>query len=424
MVIDKKRILYTFLLVFTTASVFSQHGGGGEDRITAVSVLGLKRTKPLVAEQRLKKFLGAEVSSLDLNEVRALILDTGILEPVSVEIEEDPQGGGKLLAVEVHEKWAIIPLPVFFIDSGGNIMAGGAFMDTNAFGLNDKLILGGLYRSSGWTAMGMYAFTPERDYMPGLSVAGLYSRTERKDTDQKNNEIRRFDLDSLSASLSISYPHWEIITPSVRVSYNMKRIRDQVFLPVPPFILPPFCEKRKAQTIDLSPGLSLRKSYWDGYLSSEKSLELQYTAAIGIDYPSSHSVSLKGTLEQAIIPGFKIGLRTGLRYDPEATFLFESSPSAAVNILPGSFSARSYAGLSAELEKYIYKFSIGTLSILASYQVVWSEGPILGIEFDHGAAAALRFYLSRLAFPALGIGAAYNVSAQKLFMNFSLGMSF
>jgi hypothetical protein len=423
MAAKKKKVLYIFLLVFT-ASVFSQQGDSGEDRITAVSILGLKRTRPFVVEQRFKKFLGTEASSLDLNEVRALILDTGILEPVSVQIEEDPQGGGKLLAVEVHEKWAIIPLPVFFIDSGGNIMAGGAFMDTNAFGLNDKLILGGLYHSGGWTAMGIYTFTPDRDHIPGFSAAGFYSRRERKDTDQKNNELRRFDLDSLSASLSVSYPHWELVTPSVQISYNMKRIRDYIFLPVYPFILPPFCEESKAQTIGLSPRLSLRKSYWDGYLSSEKSLELEYTAAIGIDYPSSHSASLRGSFEQTIIPGFKAGLRTELRYDPEATMLFESSPPAAVNILPGSFSARSYAGISAELEKYLYKFSLGTLSILASYQVVWSEGPVLGIEFDHGAAAALRFYLSRLAFPAVGMGAAYNVSARKLFMNFSLGMSF
>ncbi|MDR3166878.1 MAG: hypothetical protein LBT93_02955, partial [Treponema sp.] len=93
-------------------------------------------------------------------------------------------------------------------------------------------------------------------------------------------------------------------------------------------------------------------------------------------------------------------------------------------ILPRFFSARQYGGVSLGLEKYLFKISAGTLSILASYQGGYSQGEILGYQFDHGLAGALSGYLSKLALPALGLGAAYNLSARFFQASFSMGMSF
>jgi hypothetical protein len=76
------------------------------------------------------------------------------------------------------------------------------------------------------------------------------------------------------------------------------------------------------------------------------------------------------------------------------------------------------------LEKYLLRTSIGTLSLLGSWQVVFSHGSILGDQFDQGPAGALSFYMSRLAIPALSIGAAYNTGAGRFRGSFSLGVSF
>jgi hypothetical protein len=145
----------------------------------------------------------------------------------------------------------------------------------------------------------------------------------------------------------------------------------------------------------------------------------------GIDGPSFNELRLRGAYQQPIVPGFKFNLSGGLLCQPGVPPLFEGSPhSASVDILPNSFSARYYAGMSLGLEKYLFKIKAGTLSAQAAYQAVFSEGPILGSRFDHGVAGSVVFYLSRLAVPAMGLGLTYNVVAKYLQFSFSMGMRF
>ena len=117
--------------------------------------------------------------------------------------------------------------------------------------------------------------------------------------------------------------------------------------------------------------------------------------------------------------------RGGFVFSPEAPPLFESSPrSVEVGILPQSFSAQNFLGGSAGLEKCIFKRSFGTLSILSSYQVVYSKGPILGERFDYGVLGGIQFYLRKLAIPAVGLGISYNLAADYMQGAFNIGMSF
>jgi outer membrane protein assembly factor BamA len=386
------------------------------NEITAISIVGLKRTKPHVAERYVEKFLGRDAASLDLKEVEGAVLDTGILEPLVISIDDDPEGGGRLLQIELREKWSILPFPIFFAGSGG-IGGGAFFMDANAFGLNDKMILGGMYRRTGWMVMAMYINTPDRERVPGWSLRGSYAQEDRTDSDQNDKDIRRFSQESITAATGISYPLNDFFVPSLSLTYDGRLLRHSD----DPLRVP----GGDAHIISLSPELSLQRAVWDGYLSAQQSASLAYIYTIGIDYPSSHALSFRGVYERSLIPGFKLGLKTGVFYAPDVEALFEASPSAAqVNILPRNYTARNYAGGSFDIEKYLYKFSFGTLSLLASYQGVWSQGPILGQRFDHGVAGSLRFYLSKLAFPALGVGAAYNVEAKYFQIGLDVGMSF
>jgi hypothetical protein len=138
-----------------------------------------------------------------------------------------------------------------------------------------------------------------------------------------------------------------------------------------------------------------------------------------------HTLSLRGNYEISLIPGFKAGFRGGIHYSPEAPPLLESSASSVgFNILPSTFSAQHYAGAALGFEKYLYKFSQGTMAFLISYQAVYSYGPILEHEFDHGVTGALNCYLSRIAIPAMGIGVSYNVAAEEFTVGFNMGTSF
>jgi hypothetical protein len=358
-----------------------------------------------------------DAGSINTEDVYAAILATGILTPVEVFFADDPGGPGKILAAVVEEKWTFFPLPIV-IASQDTTSFGLALMDSNAFGLNDKLILAGMYSLTGsWTATAMYMATPDRDHGIGWQVMGFYSDKDRADPDQKNSVIRQFNMSSAGGGLGVNYSFNSFLTAGVSAGVQKHMLRetgDPVAMP-----------EQGLLVLGIVPSLSLRRSEWDGYFLSEQSVSVNYTFNIVFDAPSFHSVSLGGTFAKSIVPGFRVDIRTGVIYAPQTPALVESSPSAArVDILPATFSARNYAGISAGLEKHLFKFGFGTLSVAASYQALWSQGPILGHQFDHGPAGGVRLYLSRIALPAMGLGAAYNVRADVFQGTFTVGMSF
>ncbi|MDR1178065.1 MAG: hypothetical protein LBK64_04485, partial [Spirochaetaceae bacterium] len=420
MSISKSLSFAALFLAACSGFVFSQEAGmpettaletatlettspAAERVITRVVVDGLKRTKPHVARGFLQKFVGRDAASLDLDEVRAAVMDSGILEPLDVMIQDD--NGTGVLYVRVAEKWSIIPFP-FVMVSSGSIIGGGAFMDANAFGLNDKMILGGMYGNKGWMATAMYMNTPDREGIPGWNLAGFYGRSEREDQDQKETVFRRFTLNSVSAQAGISYAPSEPFTLAFNVSFNRRYLSDRGSALNPP--------GSDAMTTGFGPTLTVRDSSWDGYLLSERRLSAGYTYNLGIDTSSYHSGRISVNFQQSLLPGFRLLLRSTLLYEGGAGILFENSPSSVhINILPQDFSARSYAGFSGGLEKSLASFSAGVLSILAAWEGVVSEGPVLGRCWDQGVSAGVRFYLSRIAIPALGVGYAYNLSRNK-----------
>ncbi|MDR1931946.1 MAG: hypothetical protein LBQ57_03880 [Spirochaetales bacterium] len=408
-----RAVLLACILLNCGANVFAQTDAG---LVTEISISGLERTRDHVARYHLKKFIGREAAGLDFDEVKAAVLDTGMLEPLSVELEAKPGGEGYILKVTVEEKWAIIPLPMFNYSSD-SLTAGGIIVDTNAFGLGDTFAIGGTYMTEGWNVLALYEHKPSQDYVPGWEFGGLYSREERRDTNQKDEDIRRFKLDAIIASFGLSYALSDNLTASIAFLFQQGTLLDSG----DPLLAP----ADDARAMGLSPALSWEESSWDGYLLSRRNATLKYDWTAGIDFPSFYAVSLEAIYEKSLIPGFRLNLQSGIVYSPNATVFFEKDPSAAlVDILPDTFAARSYAGLSLGLEKYLYRFSWGTLSLLTAYQAVWSEGSILGEELDQGAAGFLRLYLSKIALPALGIGMAYNVSSGYRRMVISLGISF
>ena len=215
-------IFFFFALSFVRAESEGDDNGFQADRISSIEIAGLKRTRLSTAERPLRKFIGREVSQLDLDEVRAAILATEILEPLSVEID------GLVLSVVVREKWAIFPIPVVMGGSGGT-RGGLAFYDANAFGLNDKLFVAGFYHSDGWAASGGYIHASRGGRAPGWNTFASFSREERHDRDQNDEVLRRFDLDTISAFAGLNFPLLEnsnLLTASVLFSYSEKNLKN------------------------------------------------------------------------------------------------------------------------------------------------------------------------------------------------------
>ncbi|MDR1362891.1 MAG: hypothetical protein LBJ35_02415 [Spirochaetaceae bacterium] len=407
-------VICCFLFLHPAYAYPRENESGKSGVITELAVEGLKRTKLSIAESALNQFMGRNADALDLDAVYAAVLDTGVLEPVSIAVEDASDGEGKILSVNVREKWSIFPVPVFFINSG-QISGGVFFADTNAFGLNDKFFFGGMYSAEGWMLTSGYVHSGGEN-IPGWMLTGSFAQSERRDSGPTDEDLRRFNVDSISASAGLSYPLSRVNT-SLKFSYQQMTLRETES--------PLEAPESGARVFGVGAGVSFRKSHWDGYLLSEKVVSTGYTFMAGIESDSFHEIRFHGVYQESLLPGFKVNLNSGLLYQPFVPPLFESSPrSVQISILPDHFSARHYAGVSAGFEKYLFKVSAGVLSAAVSYQAVFSEGPILGVRLDHGAAGAVVFYLSKIAIPAMGIGVSYNVGEKYPQFSFSLGMSF
>jgi outer membrane protein assembly factor BamA len=417
----KRICMFCAALLVTVSGLFSQESSNnseGENYIAAISVSGLKRTKPHIIERPLQRFIGQPTETIDTNEVIAVLKGFGAVEPLSVEIEDGKtpgSGSGKVLAVIVREKWSVFPIPFFGVSSS-SWAAGGAFMDTNVFGLNDTMMLVGSYGTGGWMANVMFIDTPNAVGDFGWSLMGMFFYQDKESTDQRSEILRRFNSVSINPAFGVSYKLAEWITPNITVSYRNVLLRDKESSYKGP--------KDGVQGITFSPGIAVQRDTWDGYFLNgiNASLKYSYTFVIGED--DVHALSLNAAVNRSIIPRLRFISKTAVIFaTPSSSPFFESSSvNSAVSILPQTYSAVDFSGISVGLEQFLCKFSFASVSLSAAYQAAYSNGELLRNQFDHGALALLQMYFSKAAIPGMGLGAAYNADKNVWRFAFNLGM--
>jgi hypothetical protein len=413
-------LFFSIQLALIGAPLFSESGYAGI--ITGVEVIGLERTRQSVTDKAFGKYIGQDAAELDFNDVRASIMETDILEPIEIEIIKK-QDGGVILVVTVREKVAILPVPLFMMNSAGEMMAGGVIMDMNAFGINDKFYAGGFYKTGGSMAMASYSHNTRGNRFRGWTVGGNYNRSETELTDQgyysddgnqfTTDVMRRYTIDSIRAHFGLSWALTEHISGEADIAFN-----DKILLESDNDFKPP---KNSGMGITFSPALRYGDNEFDGYLMSRRSAYLQYSFMAGINYDNISQLNFRAGFEKPIIPGFKIALNTAAAYSGRTTLLFLAQPQIAP-MLPGGYDVFHYAGASAGVEKYIYKIKAGTLSIFVNYQIIETKAPDSDWQFDHGTGGGVVFYLSRIAIPAVAMNVNYNVRRNYFSYSFSVGM--
>ena len=383
--------------------------------ITSIEIIGLKRTQLHVVEYPLEKFLGQDSANFNENDAIAAVKDMGVLEPISAELAKSENG--LTLRVTVEEKWSIFPFPFVYVGSDGNKNFGLFLCDFNAFGLRDMGVFGGIYGSNGWSAIAMYYHTPDRKGALGWSSIFMYMHQEKEHVDRYNKTIRIYSADRLVLLLGLNYDFFKYLNGSISLIFgDISPSENKNTYNAP---------EDEARFIGISPRLSLRNSSWDGYLLSGQNLSLGYNYNHAISGPSFHTIEYSANFEKPFVPGFRLNLRSGGIWKSTTDPLFkEDQKKAQVNILPEYYFASYYAGLSAGLEKYLFKTGHGTLSAQSLWQSVFSGDDISNLEFDHGPFGGIVFYLSRIALPAVGFGFAYNMVSDLYRYSFNVGMSF
>jgi hypothetical protein len=415
-----KRFLCIFSL-FMAVTI----GLSAQDQITAISVSGLKLTKPRIVEWPLQKFIGKDAGSIDVNEVYSIIQSTGVVEPLSVEMADNQDGSGKTMIVTVRDKWSFIPIPIVTVNSGG-WGAGGVVLWTNAFGVKDTMMAVGMYSPGDLMVSLMYINTPDGVGDFGWNVSGMFTMRENTDKDQAGTQIlRSYKSMVINPSAGISYQLSELLTPGIGLAYKYIMLRDSDN--------PVNAPENNVHGITFSPNINIHwPGIWDGYFLNEKQISVKYDYTLAIDETDEHSisnihsVSLTAAFNHSFIPGFRVFANSGIVFaTPSASPFFASTEiNAAVNILSPKYTAVNFAGLSLGLEKSLFKFKFGTLAISAAYQAVYSHGDLLTHQFDHGPVAMLLLYLNRVALPGVGLGGAYNVARNAWQYAVNVGVTF
>jgi hypothetical protein len=399
--LKKRGVFVLALWVMGAGAVFAQSGV-----VRDIVFSGLKRTKPLVAERLLEKFRGLRPDAINENDVRAAIIESGVLDPEKIAFL--PQDGDYTLHAVVVEKMSFFPVPIFLTGSNG-WMAGLALADVNAFGQRDTFVLSGTYAGDARFAVAMYAHPGVVAEKPGFMLSGSYSYSDFEGTNAYGDSLFSMKCTDIGVSAGITGQFSALWSGRLILGYNYRALE-----------LP----DRIDRFVTAQPQIGVRRSAWDGYLLNENSASLGY-AVQASPGTVNHRLSVTFRTDTSIVSGFRFTAKGGAVWIPDSDIFTEISPDATnVTIMTGDFRAANMAGLSAGLEKALFRVNAGTLAVLAAYQILATQSLSDGDSFDHGAFAGIQFYLRRVAIPAVGLGASFNPVRKTTQWSFGLGMQF
>ena len=392
--------------------------------IKKINFSGLKKTRDSYIQSKVKKFIDTPLSEENLHDLETAIQLEELFDDIQISTARTGENEAEIY-VSVKEKITFIPLP-FAMASSSGFMAGGMVMDTNAFGRKDMFMFGGFFSNSSKTLMASFS-KPAKDHgIPGFSVFASGSQSNPELVDLEEETIYKYKSLAASGGFSLTEKIGEHFSFSNGFNFKYISAKDDDDYPD----MEP--ESLKIGSTTLSFGYS--SADWNGVFMSTNSASV--SAEFGLTnsedddyrYPMGFSFAI-GEQHPLFFERFRMYQQFSGYYGKKNHISqFKSGSAASVNILPSSFLTEKIVGGKAGFEIAIAKFSWAMLSLYADYQVVYTkENTLLDdneYELMHGPNGGVKFYLSKVAFPALGIGLAYNATKKYWQFAAALGMSF
>ena len=405
-----KKSLYFFILIifFPWNNAFS-NDVNEDGVIHEIEVTGLKRTKEDYIQKLLNKYVNQPVSDINTNDVVTDLQATGIFSSISVVIDEKDINQFYLY-IEVEEKLTLTPIPLFaYYDD--SFMGGGVVIDSNAFGQNDNLIIGGLLTSESYIFLGSYSRRPVDSEHAGITVfSNVFSGTSYVE-DEKGNTLREFDRLSLTSGLNISKKLTDIfsINPGLSYSYNDLNIDGYNSLHDIIFNL-------DTRFID---------NKWNGWFLLNNILDINFCYSIASEGDPLLSAALKGRYDYSLYKGEMRFISNIAAYSAENSKLYQlkTSGEVGISIMPSNFKSEQMLGFSEEVEMGLFQRSFGTFSLYSNYQGIFSKNIVDDTFFQQGISLGGRLYLIKIALPALSAGSSFNITENKWYTTVSLGFS-
>ena len=377
--------LFTPLLLLLLLLAFPAMG----EPITDIQIQGLRRTKPEVLLEKLEKFKGMDSSTFDKKKLEAELEKTQLFSLADASVS------GSTLHITVDEKFSLLPIPFAYLSSdswGGGLVV----LDNNAFGIMDQAAAGGFISSSGWRVLAGYSHIQKEHAPFGWSVSANGGKSRNRVREDDGDLLLTYDSQVFGASAGINKRLAPWLKASVSSGVNLCDVEDSA--PASELVIP------------LTVSLTASTASWDGTFLNTIYLTTSATYNYSHWHDNYCTLAAKAGWEQHLVQRLRLIAQAGLYHSPDVPVVFAPNQSAVqVCILNNACRASTMAGAGAGFEWGIVQTRLGVPSLYAQYQVIWADTLLSDDAWGHGPVAGFKFYLKKIAFPAVDIFASYNV---------------
>jgi hypothetical protein len=387
----------------------------GDRPIAAIRVGGLRRTRSGVVNQWIECVVGESLSSCDLPRIRDRLYRLDIFSAVDVALNEQP--AGVEIVFRFEEKWTLYPVPMFWY-TPGTLIAGVVIAEANLLGYNKGVAIGGVYSNRGWYTLAGYndpniAYTSLWGSVHAFLGSGLVENDAPDGSIEQSFDLSRFDLEYV-----LGWTFWDRVSPAWTGALRVARVGAEHVPGSEP-------------AADASVGVQgFRVIYSDRRYREFYDEGLRLSAEVQHAFPLDRA---SPAYNDAIFDA------RWARPAPLGGFL-DAHAHAFVGVMPIAFEERlggldgsrtlpgsglvaadRYASLALAYQVPLLTFAPGT----ATGQVFGEVGRYArnaesAVTYG-GPGVGLRFYLKRVAIPALGMDVGYEVASKRVSFSLAVG---
>jgi hypothetical protein len=386
----------------------------GDSPVAEIRLEGLHRTHSVVVEQWIDIVPGEPLSHCELGEIYERLNRLAIF--TSIDVSLAPEEGGAVVTFRFDEKWSLYPVPIFWYFPGTEVV-GLVVAEANLLGYNKGLALGGLYSNRGWYGLVAYtdpniAFTPLWGSLHILFGRGLVENDAPDGTIEQDYDMSRCDVEYM-----VGWTFWDRLTPSWTGALRWAHV-DAIRIPGAE---PPVDSSALLQGLQVVYSDRRYRFLFDEGL--RLSAEVQHAFPLESTTRPYEVLILDAKLARPVGPG-SIEL-DGRSFVASLPVVFEERLGGldGSRTLPGSalVAADNYASLTLAFQHPLLATGLGTVTGVAfaelgRYQRNAEPGVVYG-----GPGAGLRFYLERVAIPAVGIDLGYEVGSGRVAFSVVVG---
>ena len=347
-----------------------------------------------------------------LADVRQRVLNLRLFESVEVTMT------GTIVTIRVKEKWTLIPIP--FVSSSSRGMQGGLFiLESNLFGRNKLLAVGGMYGSVAAQALAIYRDPSVAGTRVVIRANAQYTKAtrERRVDDEV---VDRYDDARSEAALLVGYRITDRLT--LAGGWFFSRVAPDADPMYPKMALAnslehgfaAFFEYRGADTkLYYDEGLTTTvelKQAGDSLGSDHDLLDVVARAKYTRGWFGSQATTLSAQVDvvdgDPILDAHLLGGRTGTRgFDQQTLWVDRAATLTLDHQVPflrrkwGIWTATGFVDVGAS------RFAGETTKFAT---------PGVG----------LRLYLPRVSFPALGVDVSYSTATERAYISAAIGLAF